>query len=641
MENMSFEGPEFLKEKYDLHNAEEVEAAAERTEARTGEAVPQDPASRIQNYLNRFTEITEREDPDTRERGMDALKKVLHDNFVITKEEISESVFLLEQRIAREQGYGNIEITDEFREKKAEQIINNQTRSLDAWIEYLSSPDAQYPDWAKYWAFRSMVGMGKLQKEVDDEGKETARFQKRTKDTVVSFPPLNPRALALTIGVLKEKLGEEAKPKQEQELIANQSIKLSDEEFQKLLSTENFSKIYAQFLIEMPEYSTEKLQEIRGTWVTYKKGSDAHELVKSMEGYPLEWCTADYDTAQNQLRGGDFHVYYSLNESGEAVVPRLAIRMQNDHIAEDPRGIAPNQNLDPYIVPVLEEKLKEFGPQGYAYKEKSADMKRLTEIENRVKQEKELTKDDLTFLYEIDKPIKGFGYQKDPRINELRQGRNAEEDMLVIFECTREQIAHAPSQINENTKAYVGQLEPGIFQKLPENLEHCYTSFPYNKIRRENVEIGGKSAEQLISEMEAAGINISGYAKSMLKNREFVPGKNPEEATLIRLTVADLGFKSSATTDQLYERAQILGLELCPADTGPNYHSKYRNQRLNRWIYMGMKPIAGSDGNPSVFQLGRYGDGDGLWLYGYWAQPDSSEWFPSNECVFRLRKSES
>ena len=210
--------------------------------------------------------------------------------------------------------------------------------------------------------------------------------------------------------------------------------------------------------------------------------------------------------------------------------------------------------------------------------------------------------------------------------------------MLVIFECERDEIAHVPSQINENTKAYVGQLEPGIFQRLPENLEHVYTSFPDKKIRRENVEIGGKSAEQLISEMEAAGINISDYVKLMLKNREFVPGKNPEESTLIRLTVADLGFKSSATTDQIYERAQILGLELCPADTGPNYRLKYQNQPLNEWIYMGMKQIADSGGGPSVFRLGR-GVG-GLWLSVRWARPDS-EWSPDYKFVFRLRKSES
>ena len=236
-------------------------------------------------------------------------------------------------------------------------------------------------------------------------------------------------------------------------------------------------------------------------------------------------------------------------------------------------------------------------------------------------------------LYEINGTIEGFGYQKDPRIAELRQGRNTEEDMLVIFECTRDEIAHVPSQINENTKAYIGQLEPGIFQKLPENLEHVYTSFPEKKIRRENVEIGGKSAEQLISEMEAAGINISDYAKSMLKNREFVPGKNPEEATLIRLTVADLGFKSSATTDQIYERAQNLGLELCPADTGPNYRLKYRNHPLNERIYIGMKQITGSDGYPNIFELGRRVDG--LLLRDSWTEPDG-ECYSGNKFVFRL-----
>src|SRR3989338_2583405 len=136
--------------------------------------------------------------------------------------------------------------------------------------------------------------------------------------------------------------------------------------------------------------------------------------------------------------------------------------------------------------------------------------------------------------------------------------------------------------------------------------------------------------------MEAAGINISDYAKSMLKNREFVPGKNPEEATLIRLTVADLGFKSSATTDQIYERTQILGLELCPADTGPNYRLKYQNQPLNELIYMGMEQIADSGGSPRVFWLARRGGG--LWLDGHWARP-VSEWYPVSRFVFRLRKS--
>src|SRR3989344_9639937 len=94
----------FLKKKYDLHNAPEVKKQAERAEARTGEKVPQDPASRIQNYLDRFKEITDRKDPAERERGLEALKIILYRHNVIKPNEVPKSAFLLEQRLARELG---------------------------------------------------------------------------------------------------------------------------------------------------------------------------------------------------------------------------------------------------------------------------------------------------------------------------------------------------------------------------------------------------------------------------------------------------------------------------------------------------------------------------------------------------------
>jgi len=63
-------------------------------------------------------------------------------------------------------------------------------------------------------------------------------------------------------------------------------------------------------------------------------------------------------------------------------------------------------------------------------------------IEKKTVRGEQLTKDDLAFLYELDAPIEGFGYQKDPRIEELREERDPEEDMPVVFECTKDRIAH-------------------------------------------------------------------------------------------------------------------------------------------------------------------------------------------------------
>lgn len=82
---------QLLKQKYDFHKAPEVTAAARRTEARTGERVPQNPLDHIQNYLNRFREITDREDPQQRERGMEAIKRLLHSKYIIKPDEIPES----------------------------------------------------------------------------------------------------------------------------------------------------------------------------------------------------------------------------------------------------------------------------------------------------------------------------------------------------------------------------------------------------------------------------------------------------------------------------------------------------------------------------------------------------------------------
>ncbi|MEK7508450.1 MAG: hypothetical protein AAB568_01190 [Patescibacteria group bacterium] len=625
------EGLNFLKQKFNLHASPEVESAVKRTEVRTKEKVPQNPADRIQNFLDRFKEVTDRTDPTDREHGLDAFKRALYIKNVVKPGDVPESAFLLEQRIARELGYGDVEITEEFKEQKTTQIINNQKQSLDKWVDYLSSEDAQYPDWAKYWALRSVLEMGKLQKEEDEQGKESAHFQKRVKDTVASFPTLNPRALALTIGVLKSKLEEKAKPKKEQKPIKNESVKLNDQEFQNLLSTENFSKIYAQFLIEMPEYSTEGLQEVRGEWVKYNRGSDAKPLVKSLEGHPLEWCTADFDTAHTQLQGGDFYVYYSFNQAGKPIIPRAAIRMQENSIAEV-RGIASDQNLDPYITDVVKKKMQEF-PDGEQYEKEAGDMKLLTTLENKTRVGQPLTKDDLLFLYEINSKIKGFGYDDDPRIKELRDQRDPKTDAPIVFECEPNQIAWNQKDINDKTKAYVGPLFANIFQTL-KHLEHLYTSFPEGKIVKNTIEIGGKTKAELEKELKAGNFQVGSYAKSMMESKDFVTTKKMELADLIRLKVGDLGL-NHPTTDQIYKKIQELGLELCPAEVGPQYRLQYTDQPLNEYLYIGMKQITGSGGRPDVFVLSR--GGDGLWLDGSWAEP-GARWNSVSTFVFRLRK---
>jgi len=138
----SFEGADFLKKKYDLHNAPEVEAAVERTEKRgelksekphdffnnikkifqhDTEVVPaktskfNSPEKLIQNYLDRFSEILERQDEMARLRGIDALKHYIHQHNIIKLDEIPESYWELQKRIAKEEGHGDLEINENLK----------------------------------------------------------------------------------------------------------------------------------------------------------------------------------------------------------------------------------------------------------------------------------------------------------------------------------------------------------------------------------------------------------------------------------------------------------------------------------------------------------------------------------------------
>ncbi len=120
------------------------------------------------------------------------------------------------------------------------------------------------------------------------------------------------------------------------------------------------------------------------------------------------------------------------------------------------RGVGKNQNIEGCMTPIITKKLDEF-PDKEQYLKKVHDMEYLTKIDQKVKDDLELTKEELAFLYEINAKIEGFGYERDPRIEEIKEKRN----LKIIFDCKEENIGTNISDFdNENKKivCYVGDL---------------------------------------------------------------------------------------------------------------------------------------------------------------------------------------
>ena len=307
---------------------------------------------------------------------------------------------------------------------------------------------------------------------------------------------------------------------------------------------------------------------------------------------------------------------------------------------------------------MLEEQMAQLHAQICAWEKRAIEThqeKLLQSLSEKKETGIPLNKYELFVLYEIYTPV--------PLSEDLLTWRNKrphEEDLFTMFDYLPGQIAHSLEEMTPETQMYIGKLEKDFFQRLPETCEFIYTSFPEQRIRRQDIKIGGKDEYEIEDLLERHGHRFNfNDVKWVMEHddfkrslREIDPNepdytkwklKSPEEITLIRLRVADLGFPHGVTVDQIYARAEELGLELCPPEVGPRLCIQHQNQPVfeNLYVenlYVGMKPISDSGGQGDIFVLGTNTSLNGVpELSNGWAAPKIM-FYTNREMVFRLRK---
>ncbi len=617
------EKPEFLKKSYpELADSEPIKRSVKKVLREDPEMTPEDLSDedKLNIHLKRIENILKyKNKAKGNNTAVEQLKMIILNLAVIKVykkdgqenrkllKEIARNLFKAEKEVARAEGRGAEvseadeklgELQGEERDSKLIEIYkakviearNIQEETLSHWMDYLTSGDSSYPTWFKYLIIKAISKLGQL----DEEKQE---FKRRFPQTLAPFPELDQGALGLVYTHITQNPDEE----------------------------KDFNALYARFLIQNKNERKEVLSD-KGEWEIISQGADANSAMKRLQGYGSPWCIAtNLADMERYLKNGDLHIYFSENEKGESVIPRICIYVENGNVKEI-RGIAKDQNLEGRMNEIEQERKKGL-PGGDMYDKRDADMKLLTEIERKMKESKGLSREELVFLYEIDGVIEGFGYEKDPRIEELLSKRNHKEDAPIVFECRPEEIAWNQNEITEKTKNYIGKLFPGVFQK---GFENVYISFPNRKIEKYGVETGGKSKNELKTELKSRDIKISGWTDHLLESEKFVISKNKEKINLVSLTVNDLGFPNGATIEGIFERAKELGLGLCPPEVGPLLRLAYLG---DRWLLIGMEPIFDRDGDPNVFTLNRY-EGE-LWLYARGARAGHG-WHSDRRFVFRL-----
>ena len=443
MEKYNYEGEKFLAKLYtDMHLRKEVEHASLESDKKN---------EKIRKYLEREERVHQK----AIERGkLDLLKKAYYDKYVIKEVPLKYLDFLDKNQF----DLTGHHLTKEEKEEQKLVIIEDQKKSLDNWIDYLTSEDARfYPWWAKYWAFQGMLKIGA-------HDNENGIYSKRDETTVAPFIELNQEALAKAIDLVMKEVKQE-----------NIESELSN-----LVRQGSFTKLY-QILLKKQKDTNYDTKDIEGKWIKYEQGENYQKLWESLQGYNTGWCTAGEETCKRQIENGDFYVYYTKDKAGEYKIPRLAIRMDGTERIGEIRGVAKGQNVESHLEDVLDKKLENFEDRE-AYKRRINDSKMITYIYTKYEHNKELTKEDLNFIYEVDRQIEGFGYRQDSRIEEIKQGRNKRKDLAKMYECKEEEIGlneYDFRKANEKgirLKCYLGNLDLDSLKstkgiKLPEIMQ--------------------------------------------------------------------------------------------------------------------------------------------------------------------------
>ena len=399
---------------------------------RRGEKLPgKNNERRNYSYLNRIEKLVEKHGNRLEQKLWGASV----DKLVISPDDITDDYWRTQEQILRDEGQGR-KLTGREKQILADDIRKAQRESLESWSDYLGSETSPYPMWFKIYAWDGMSKMGVFDKEKQ-------QFAKRDKHTVAPYPKLNPAVLAKVYNVVSDFYDQSNDKNTEENTVHednnHEGKTEQDTELEKLVRSGNFNKLYSKILLSekaIPK-TPENTENVHGAWLEYFPGEE-EELAEAAEGTP--WCVADPGTGRRYLEYGNYngyHDYYGTDEDNKAkfilfhlqdpetntLSPSAcaSIRLDpNGNVAEI-SGLNDGQALEDSLVPIVEEKVKRL-PGGEEFLEALADKKQLIALDHKMQNDEDLTKEELEFLYEVNRPIKTLDTYntKDPRIDDLR-----------------------------------------------------------------------------------------------------------------------------------------------------------------------------------------------------------------------------
>ena len=374
-------------------------------------------------YLSRLDRMIEKHGDKVEQK----LWAASAENLVMDYEDIPDAYWKQQEQILRDNGQGR-ELSRREKEILAKDLIDKQRQSITSWANYLGDKDCPYPTWFKVYAFDGISKMSNTL-NLDD-----ADYNRRDNTTALSFPKLNAEILAKVYRQINDFYGVD-----KENWLSKHS---DDDKLVSLVKSANFPKLYAKELVDTKVIlkTPERTEDVHGDWFEYKLG-DEEEIASLAEG--TRWCVADPNVAHSYLTYGEYRPSRNTGADEESsskakfIIFRLedpnapgvfasngsaSIRLDPDGKVAEVSGLNNGQAVEDSLIPIVKEKTLSL-PGGEKYLQKFDDKQSLIRLDKKMEKGEDLTKEELSFLYELDRPIATLDTynREDPRIPELKE----------------------------------------------------------------------------------------------------------------------------------------------------------------------------------------------------------------------------
>jgi len=117
-----------------------------------------------------------------------------------------------------------------------------------------------------------------------------------------------------------------------------------------------------------------------------------------------------------------------------------------------------------------------------------------------------------------------------------------------------------------------------------------------------------KNLAGLRGAMGALGCGVGNSADEIISRPAFTLSGKKTEVELVAISPGELCFPGkTATLENIYERAQLLGLRLAPAEVGPQLRVQYLDQPIGEFLIIAMEPIRTWAGEPVILTVANGG----------------------------------